>query len=57
MGILTQKNAPKSLIFGALQIWIARRGGCSKTDILNTYDWQEIEKFKRHKQTAIHKAA
>lgn len=33
-----------------LGIWVARRGGCSKQNILNTRSWQEIEQFKLNKR-------
>lgn len=43
--------------FMQLGIWVARRGGCNKTDILNTCSWEEIEKFKKHKLSAANRAA
>ncbi|MBO9729690.1 MAG: DNA polymerase III [Chitinophaga sp.] len=35
-----------------LGIWVARRGGCGKADILNAHSWKEIEKFKKNKLSA-----
>ncbi|CAL1518872.1 DNA polymerase III [Chitinophaga sp. MM2321] len=43
--------------FMQLGIRVARRGGCSKTDILNTRNWEGIEKFKTDKVAAINKVA
>lgn len=43
--------------FMQLGIWVARRGGCGKADILNTCNWEDIEKFKKDKLVAIGKAA
>ncbi|NLU95994.1 DNA polymerase/3'-5' exonuclease PolX [Chitinophaga sp. Ak27] len=39
--------------FMQLGIWVARRAGCCHTDILNTFTWEEIEKFKKSKRNAI----
>ncbi|TWF42292.1 DNA polymerase (family 10) [Chitinophaga polysaccharea] len=39
--------------FMQLGIWVARRAGCCHTDILNTFTWEEIEKFKKSKRNII----
>lgn len=43
--------------FMQLGIWVARRGGCCKADILNTCSWEGVEKFKQQKRGAINKVA
>ncbi|HEY9258564.1 MAG TPA: DNA polymerase III, partial [Chitinophaga sp.] len=36
-----------------LGVWVARRGGCSSADILNTRNWEGIEAFKRDKLARV----
>lgn len=39
--------------FMQLGIWVARRAGCCHADILNTFTWEEIEKFKHTRRNTI----
>jgi DNA polymerase (family 10) len=41
--------------FMRLGVFMARRGWCEATDILNTRSWEEIEKFRAKKRTLFKK--
>ncbi|GEP93604.1 DNA polymerase (family 10) [Chitinophaga terrae (ex Kim and Jung 2007)] len=53
--INTDAHNLTQLDFIQLGVWMARKGGCSNTDILNTLNWKEIEKFKNRKLSSIKK--
>lgn len=41
--------------FMQLGIWMARKGGCCNTDILNTRKWEDVEKLKKGKISDVKK--
>lgn len=47
--ISTDAHALDQLDWISLGIAVARRGWCTKKDILNTYSWEAIEQFKKRK--------
>lgn len=51
--INTDSHAPDDFEFMQLGVAIARRAWCNKEDILNTFSWDKIEKFKVEKQQRL----
>lgn len=49
IAISTDSHALTQFDFMALGVSVARRGWCTKENILNTYSWKVVEQFRRHK--------